>query len=127
MKFVNLISVLATSTSHKAEDIVIEAYDTFINIVNIIMPVLISVVVAFGLVYGIILGIKFAKAEETEARDKAKQQLINLVIGCVVAAVIMSICYVLLGSSWIRSLFPENKIKNDLTSSAAGFLPAMFR
>lgn len=112
MRFANLLQVLAEG-SKTAAGAVNEAYNTFIDVVNIVMPVLISVVVAFGLVYGIVLGIKFAKAEDTDAREKAKDQLINMVIGVVVAAVILSICYVLLGSGWIKGLFP--KVKNDLS------------
>ena len=52
----------------------------------------------FGLVYSIILGVQFAKAEDTDQRDKAKQRLINVIIGVVVAAVIMSVIYAILPS-----------------------------
>ena len=87
----NLVNLLASSMnpSEVGPEIIKTAYEKFQNVINIIMPVLISVVLVFGLVYGIILGINFAKAEDTEARDKAKQRLINVVIGVLVAAIIM--------------------------------------
>ena len=72
------------------------AYEQFRQIFNTAMPILIAVVLAFGLVYSIILGVQFAKAEETDARDKAKQHLINVIIGVVVAAVIMAVIYAVL-------------------------------
>lgn len=76
--------------------VVNEAFDSFMGIFNIIMPILIAVVLMFGLVYGILLGVKFAKAEDTDQRDKAKGQLINLIIGVLVAAVLMVLIYALL-------------------------------
>ena len=72
------------------------AYNEFIGIFNTVMPILIAVVLAFGLIYSIILGVQFAKAEDTDQRDKAKQRLINVVIGVVVAAVLMAVIYAVL-------------------------------
>lgn len=103
MNFANLFSLLAAEEG--ATDVLSKAWKAYINVVNIVMPVLISVVVSFGLVYGIILGVQFAKAEDTEGRDKAKQRLINLVIGVVVTAVILAIVYVVLGSNWVQKMF----------------------
>lgn len=77
-------------------DVAKTAYNQFIGIFNTVMPILIAVVLAFGLIYSIILGVQFAKAEDTDQRDKAKQRLINVVIGVVVAAVLMAVIYAVL-------------------------------
>lgn len=82
-----------------------EAFKQFQGIFNIIMPILIAVVLMFGLVYGILLGVKFAKAEDTDQRDKAKGQLINLIIGVLVAAVLMVLIYALLPTIVNNSCF----------------------
>ena len=109
MKLLNFINVLATSASDGAVgDLVNTAYEEFLNVVNFVMPVLISVVLVFGIIYGIILGINFAKAEDTESRDKAKERLINLIIGVLVAVVIAGIIYAILANAgFIEDLFPK--------------------
>ena len=98
MNFANLFSILGDGVNG-TEDIVSQAWQSYINIVNIVMPVIISVVVSFGLVYGIIIGVQFAKAEET-------------VIGVVVAAVFLAVVYVILGSSWIKDLIGKQSVKD---------------
>lgn len=82
------------------------AYETFKSVVLYVLPIVISVVLLIGMFFGISLGIKFAKAEDTDARDKAKTQLINLAIGIAVAAVIMLISYVLVTTGVFDNLFP---------------------
>ena len=106
----NLFGIMAAEINSSG-DAVNAAWNAYIDIVNVVMPVLISVVVSFGLVYGIIIGVQFAKAEETDARDKAKQRLINVVIGVVVAAVFLAVVYVILSSHWIENLFQKNKLE----------------
>ena len=111
--FINLLAVESDT-----DGVIKTAYDTFMSIVNTIMPIAIAILLIFGIAYGIILGIKFAKAEDTDARDKAKQQLINMIIGVVVALVITAIIYIVLGSGWIKSLFPD--VNPNIDSAAAG-------
>ena len=108
----NLLNLLATNVnpSQTGQHIVDTAYEKFLNIINIIMPVLIGVVLVFGLVYGIILGIQFAKAEDTEGRDKAKQRLINVIIGVLVAAIIIGVIYAILGGNTIKKYFDSKKL-----------------
>ena len=89
--------MLAGSTSNDFNP-VNTAYNEFIGVVNTIFPILIAVVLVFGLVYAIILGVQFAKAEDTEQRDKAKQRLINVIIGVVVAAILIAVIYAVLPS-----------------------------
>lgn len=85
------------------------AYSRFKTIVGTILPIVIAVVLLLGMFFGISLGIKFAKAEDTDARDKAKSQLINLAIGVGVAAVIMIIAFVLVQSDVFRNFFDFEK------------------
>jgi len=81
------------------------AYEQFKTVVGTILPIVIAVVLLLGMFFGISLGIKFAKAEDAEARDKAKGQLINLAIGIGVAAVIMIVAHVLVQNNVFRGLF----------------------
>ena len=111
MNFLNLLAAADTSTG---EGVVTEAYNAFIRVVEIVMPVAISVILVFGIVYGIILGIKFAKAEDTDARDKAKGQLINMVIGVLVAAVIVAIIFILLKADFIKNLFRKENLNQEV-------------
>ena len=94
-KLFNVVSLLAAG---EGENVVNTAWNQFKSIFDIAMPILIAVVLVFGLVYSIILGVQFAKAEDTDQRDKAKTRLINVIIGVVVAAVLMAIIYAVLPS-----------------------------
>lgn len=86
-----------------------KAYETFKDVVGTILPILIGVVLVIGMFYGISLGIKFAKAEDSDARDKVKSQLINLCIGVGVAAVILIICMVLVNADVFTGAFDNLK------------------
>jgi len=104
----NFLRILATeSESAGLQGIVDTAYEKFKEVFGIVMPVLIGVIAMFGIVYGILLGIKFAKAEDTEARDKAKGQLINMVIGVLVALVIAVVMYAVVAAGALDSIFVQ--------------------
>ena len=81
----NFLRVLASGLSDTQQgalsSVVSSAYKSFRGVIDIVLPVIIAVVLLFGIIYGIMLGVQFAKAEDTEARDKAKGKLINMVIG----------------------------------------------
>ena len=100
---INAISVLGAA----GQDALDSAYGTFKSVVTTVLPIVISVVLLIGMFFGITLGIKFAKAEDTDARDKAKTQLINLAIGIAVAAVILLICYTLIQTGVFDGLFSD--------------------
>lgn len=85
------------------------AYEQFKNIVGTVLPIVIAVILLVGMFFGISLGIKFAKAEDTDARDKAKGQLINLAIGIGVAAVIMIVAHILVQQNVFAGLFSDLK------------------
>ena len=88
-----------------ANDALNEAYGAFKNVMGTVLPIVISVILLVGMFFGISLGIKFAKAEDADARDKAKGQLINLAIGVGVAAVILIIANVLVVNDVFSGLF----------------------
>ena len=107
MSFLRRLVLSGSGSGMGAQDVVNTAYNEFISIINVVMPILIAVILVFGLIYGIILGVQFAKAEDTEQRDKAKQRLINVIIGVVVAAVLMAIIYAILPSV-VQGAFTED-------------------
>ena len=100
-------SLLLIDSDTSASGVLNEAYQRFQQIVGTILPIVIAVVLLLGMFFGISLGIKFAKAEDTDARDKAKGQLINLAIGIGVAAVILIIAHVLVVNNAFRGLFKD--------------------
>ncbi len=68
---------------------------TILNaLVNFINPILIVVSVA-GLVYAIVVGIRFAKADDKNEREEAKQKLIYVIVGIVVTIVLIALFYFL--------------------------------
>lgn len=97
VRFANLVGSAALN----------DGYVAFKNVVITVLPIVISVVLLIGMFFGISLGIKFAKAEDTEARDKAKGQLINLAIGIGVAAVILLVAYTLIANGVFDGLFSD--------------------
>lgn len=59
---------------------------------NIINPILILVATA-GIVYAVVVGIKFAKADDKNEREEAKQKLIYVIVGIVVTAILIALFY----------------------------------
>lgn len=52
-----------------------------VNLINSFVGPLIAIVGAVGSVYCILLGVKYARAEEPQDREKAKQHLKGAIIG----------------------------------------------
>ena len=100
----NLITRLATASNNYGLD---PAYEAFVSVMETVLPIVLGVIMLLGMFFGIKLGISFAKAEDADARDKAKGQLINLCIGVGVAAVIMIIVLVLVENDVFSSLFAD--------------------
>ncbi|MBQ8468344.1 MAG: hypothetical protein IJ542_01145 [Clostridia bacterium] len=96
----NLVNLLADGAS--ALD---AGYQAFKSVIITVLPIVISVVLLIGMFFGISMGIKFAKAEDADARDKAKGQLINLAIGIGVTAVILLVAYTLISTGVFDGLF----------------------
>ena len=64
-----------------------------------------GVVALLGVIFGITLGVKFAKAEDTSARDEAKKQLTSFIIGIVIALVIGIVLLALVNGDVLSGLF----------------------
>ena len=109
----NLIyGLLAAEAQNGTVDKVIaESYNTFIGIVNIVLPILMSVLLVLGMFYGIQIGVKYAKAEEDDEKKKAKGQLINVVVGVVIAIVFIAIIEIILNMNFVKELFATNSLK----------------
>ena len=54
-----------------------------------LLPPLLAIVGAVGTIYCVVLGVKYAKAEEPQDREKAKQALKNAIIGFVLIFVLI--------------------------------------
>jgi len=52
-----------------------------LDVLGVVVPVLLGVVGALGAVWVIFLSVKYAKAEDPQEHDKAKQSLKNAIIG----------------------------------------------
>ena len=69
--------------------------EKIIQLIESIFPWALGIVIAAGSIFSIILGVKFAKAEEPQDREKAKQHLKNAIIGFVLIFVLIMLLRVL--------------------------------
>ena len=83
------------------------AYNTFKGIVNVVLPVIASFLLVLGVVLGVKVGIAFAKAEDDEGKKKAKTQLINIIIGFLVAIVFVAVIAAVLNGGAVKKLFGD--------------------
>ena len=60
-----------------------------VSLINSLTGPILGVVGAIGILYCILLGVKFAKAEEPQDREKAKQHLKNAIIGFVLIFILI--------------------------------------
>ena len=60
-----------------------------VGLINSLLGPLLGIVGAAGAIYCVVLGVKFAKAEEQQDREKAKQALKNAIIGFVLIFVLL--------------------------------------
>ena len=60
-----------------------------IGLINSLLGPLLGIVGAAGAIFCVVLGVKFAKAEEQQDREKAKQALKNAIIGFVLIFVLI--------------------------------------
>ena len=95
--------------------------DTFDNVVNPVVSLidsllnpLLAVVGAVGALYAVLLGVKFAKAEEPQDREKAKQHLKNAVIGFILIFVLILGIKLLMPvmKDWVNAQAKANKVSS---------------
>ena len=107
----NILSILAG----KEDAFVTSAFERFIGIVNIVLPVLMSVLL--GMFYGITLGVKYAKAEEEDDKKKAKGALINVIVGVLIAIIFVAVIQIILNGKFVQELFAK-------TEANSGYRPS---
>lgn len=112
-KLLNIFSLLADN--HETEkNLVNKAFKSFTDIVNIILPVLMSVLLVIGMFFGIQLGVKYAKAEEDDDKKKARGQLINVIVGVLIAVIFVAIVQVVLNQDFVADLFWDAQYQSGL-------------
>ena len=83
-------SSMCTMMAFAAEEVKLEdVTDPIISLIKNVTTVLLPLVGVVGSVFCISLGVKFAKAEEPQEREKAKQHLKNAIIGFVLIFVLI--------------------------------------
>ena len=60
-----------------------------LEVLNVLVPVLLSVVGAVGAIWVIFLGVKYARAEEPQEHEKARNSLKHAIIGFVLIFVLL--------------------------------------
>ena len=60
-----------------------------LDVLGIVVPVLLTIVGAVGTIWVIFLGVKYAKAEEPQEHEKARNSLKNAIIGFVLIFVLL--------------------------------------
>ena len=109
MKFMQFMQSAAlrllAASDDAGENVVNETWEAFQKVFNTVMPVLLGVVGLFGIIYCIVLGVNYAKAEDTNAREEAKKRFVGAIVGIVVAAILMAIIWIVLGSGALSGLF----------------------
>ena len=76
-----------------------------LEVLNVLVPVLLSVVGAVGAIWVIFLGVKYAKAEEPQEHEKARNNLKNAIIGFVLIFVLLVALQIALNvfTSWYKT------------------------
>ncbi len=124
----NILRLLAagSTTNENISEAAEKAFSTFRGIINTIFPIFIGIILVVGLFYGVQLGIKYAKAEEEDEKKKAKGNLINVIVGCLIAVVFVAIIEIILQQDFIKKLFsnvaPDADPENPASAAFIGLL-----
>ena len=105
-----LFSSASTSTSdfNKISDPIVQLIDSLFK------PAM-AIVVAVGSLYCIMLGVKYAKAEEPQEHEKAKNHLKNAIIGFVLIFILMLALKI--GNQIMGNWYDANKSTSAIISS----------
>ena len=86
-------TALASSTTaqkkEEKENVFMEVAKPIVTLIDNLFAPAMAIVVAAGTLYCVILGVKFAKAEEPQEHEKAKNHLKNAIIGFVLIFVLV--------------------------------------
>ncbi|MGN0414006.1 MAG: Mbov_0395 family pilin-like conjugal transfer protein [Agathobacter sp.] len=66
-----------------------DAENAIVGLINSLLNPILAIVGALGTLYCVLLGVKYAKAEEPQDREKAKQHLKSAIIGFVLIFVLI--------------------------------------
>ena len=102
-----LLSIISLLAAGEEDEIVNQGYKRFIGIVNIVLPVLMSILLVLGMFYGITIGVKYAKAEEDDEKKKTRGQLINVIVGILIAIVFVAVIQIILNGQYVEKLFED--------------------
>ena len=80
----SLITVLTVS-----EKDLNQVVKPLLDVLGVVVPVLLGVVGSLGAVWVIFLGVKYARAEDPQEHDKARQSLKNAIIGFILIFVLL--------------------------------------
>lgn len=84
-----LANLLAGTQSSITEKELSNIVQPLIDVCENVLPVLIAVIGAVGAIWCIILGVKYARAEDPQEHEKAKNGLKNAIIGFVLIFVLL--------------------------------------
>ena len=92
-----------------------------ISLINSLLGPLLGIVGAAGAIYCVVLGVKFAKAEEQQDREKAKQALKNAIIGFVLIFVLLLALKLLMPNmiNWVNQSSGSTVINPNAVTTAA--------
>ena len=97
------ITILAAITQGQIEGIVKPLTD----IIGVVVPVLLGLVASIGAIWCILLGVKYAKAEDPQEHEKAKNALKNAIIGFVlifVLLIMLNVGFEVFKNYWLNSV-----------------------